>query len=580
MESLLEPIAETEKHLFRTEMMKRLDVQRRNELFCDVILEVGYGDDQARLKAHRNVLCAASPFFFSALNSDMKENKEGVIRLKETPKNVMEEILVYLYTGYIEVTKENACQLFAQADYFLIESIKALSSKVIFQTVEISNCIRAYYFAIKYQWEDLRNGVRDFILANFVEVAGTEDFLNLSCKEIEEWISSDKIVIKEEEEVFQMIVKWMENGNREDLDFLQLLRHVRCIYLPRSYAFSVILQHPLVKASTACTDFVLDAMKEVAYGSNECFFSQPPRNCLKTHEDAIVACGRKEAFCYIPSKKKCYKLRNMLSPHNCRAVTLTSLHNKLFIVGGYKNALHSITERYEPSLNLWVSTKAPGIVNQCAGAASLKGFLYVVGGKDNNSERISTVQKYNPDTNQWQEVSPLSGPRSSVCAVADGSYLYAVGGRDEEDNFLKIVERFDPRNNTWNELPPILAKRSSASGTAIGQKVFVFGGLIDDGTPGDPCEVYDTNTETWTSIPSVVLPRHYASAVSFKGKIYVSGHFQNDEMSLQVYDIDKDKWEPCVRNMYMYFFNDQFLRISTLRILKDVLAECETLPWF
>ena len=165
-----------------------------------------------------------------------------------------------------------------------------------------------------------------------------------------------------------------------------------------------------------------------------------------------------------------------------------------------------------------------------------------------------------------------------MCAVADGSYLYAVGGRDEEDNFLKIVERFDPRNNTWNELPPILAKRSSASGTAIGQKVFVFGGLIDDGTPGDPCEVYDTNTETWTSIPSVVLPRHYASAVSFKGKIYVSGHFQNDEMSLQVYDIDKDKWEPCVRNMYWYCFNDQFLRISTLRILKDVLAECEALP--
>ena len=254
MESLLEPIAGTEEHTFRTEMMKRLDIQRRKELFCDVILDVGSGDDHACLKAHRNVLCAASPFFFSALNIDMKENKEGVIRLKETPKNVMEEILVYLYTGYIEVTKENAYQLFAQADYFLIESLKALSSKVIFQTVDISNCIMAYYFAMKYQWQDLQNEARHFIRANFVEVTGTEDFLNLSSKEIEEWISSDKIAIKEEEEVFQVIVKWMENRNREDLDFLQLLRHVRCIYLSRSYAFSVVLQHPLVKASTACTD--------------------------------------------------------------------------------------------------------------------------------------------------------------------------------------------------------------------------------------------------------------------------------------------------------------------------------------
>ena len=576
MNSLVKSITVTGKDSYCTEMMKRLDIQRRNELFCDVILDVGSGDDQACLKAHRNVLCAASPFFFSALNIDMKENKEGVIRLKETPRNVMEEILVYLYTGYIEVTKENAYQLFAQADYFLIESLRALSSKIIFQTVDISNCIMAYYFAIKYQWEDLENEARHLILANFVEVAGTEDFLNLSSKEIEEWISSDKIAIKEEEEVFQVIVKWMEKRNREDPDFLQLLRHVRCIYLSYGYAFSVILQHPLVKASAACTDFVLDTMKEVAYGSGECFFSQPPRDCLKTHEDAIVACGRKKAFCYIPSKKKCFKLCKMLSSHSCSALAITSLHNKLFIIGGSRNSLSSIAERYEPSLNLWTSAKAPKIVNKHAGAASLQGFLYIVGGKDNDSERISAVQKYNPDTHKWQEVSALSGPRSSVCAVADGSYLYAVGGRDEEGNFLKIVERFDPRNNTWNELPSTLAERSSASGTAIGQKVFVFGGLRNNSTAGDPYEVYDTNTETWTSFPSVVLPRRYASAVSFKGKIYISGHFQNDETSLQVYDIDKDKWEPCVG--YECFSNDRLWRICTLQISKDVLAECEALP--
>ena len=55
MDSILEPITETEEHKFCVEMMKRLDIQRRNEQFCDVILEVGSGDDQARLKAHRIV---------------------------------------------------------------------------------------------------------------------------------------------------------------------------------------------------------------------------------------------------------------------------------------------------------------------------------------------------------------------------------------------------------------------------------------------------------------------------------------------------------------------------------------------
>lgn len=289
------------------------------------------------------------------------------------------------------------------------------------------------------------------------------------------------------------------------------------------------------------------------------FFSEPPRDCLKTHEGAIVVCGRNKAFCHIPSKKKWYELADILSPRNCYALAITSLHSKFFIIGGCKNPLGIIAERYEPSLNLWTSIKAPGIVKQQAGAVTLQGFLYIVGGKDNNSERISTVQKYNPDTNQWQEVSPLSSPRSSVCVVADGSYLYAAEGCNEKGNFLKVVERFDPRNNTWNELPSTLARRSAASGTVIRQKVFVFGGLIPNCRAGDPCEVYDTNTATWTSIPSVIAPRH-ASAVSLKGKMYVFGNFQNEhspsgEMSLQVYDIDKDKWEPCCRNR---FFCDQF----------------------
>ena len=74
-----EPIEETDIQQFCVEMMKRLDLQRRSDHFCDVVLEVGCGDDQAHLKAHRIVLCAASPFFYNALNSDMKEKKEGLL---------------------------------------------------------------------------------------------------------------------------------------------------------------------------------------------------------------------------------------------------------------------------------------------------------------------------------------------------------------------------------------------------------------------------------------------------------------------------------------------------------------------
>ena len=40
-------------------------------------------------------------------------------------------------------------------------------------------------------------GLYGNLAANFVAVAETEDFLNLSSKQVEEWISSDEIIVEE-----------------------------------------------------------------------------------------------------------------------------------------------------------------------------------------------------------------------------------------------------------------------------------------------------------------------------------------------------------------------------------------------
>ena len=151
-----EPISETERQQYCVEMMQRLNIQRRNEDSCDLILEVGSGDDQARLKAHRNVLCAASPFFYNALNTEMKEKKEGVIRLEEASKGLMEDILEYLYTGHVEISERNAVDFLAMADYLIIPSLKAKSCEVISQSVSHTNCILFYYAAMRYQCTDLQ----------------------------------------------------------------------------------------------------------------------------------------------------------------------------------------------------------------------------------------------------------------------------------------------------------------------------------------------------------------------------------------------------------------------------------------
>ena len=568
MDSLLEVIAKTDEHQFCVEMMKRLDIQRRNDHRCDVILEVGSGD-QARLKAHRIVLCAASPFFYKALNSEMKEMEEGVIRLEEMTEDVMEEVLEYLYTGHVDLNEASACDLMAAADYFLLPALKELCSNVIAQALSYSSCIAAYYLAVRYRCEQLQKKARNFIVANFVAVAETEDFLNLSSTQVEEWISSDEIVIKGEEDVFEVVVKWIARNESRNQSVANVFRHIRFIYIIRDFLFNVIFTNPLIKDKKECSSIVLDAMKLAFSGTEECYFAQPPRNCLKTHEDVIFACGtHKSTWCYLPSENKWYKLANMLSQRLRYSQTTSSCHRKMYCIGG--NTDGHPAECYDPSGNTWTPVRSFNQVIQFAAVVTFQGLLYVIGGEDKNEEKLSTVQTYNPETNLWQKVASLSIARSGICAVAGNNFLYAVGG-----SRLKIVERFDATEKAWSRIAPTLEERSNACGVAVNQKVFVFGGLGDDATEATFCEVYDPAINMWSSITSTVVSRfNFTSAVSFKGKVYVCGRFEQDDSgktTLQEYDADSNDWKFCS----IVSLGPEVFNICSQRIPKEVLNECE-----
>ena len=195
---------------------------------------------------------------------------------------------------------------------------------------------------------------------------------------------------------------------------------------------------------------------------------------------------------------------------------------------------------------------------------------------DDNDERSSTVQRYNPDINLWQEVPPLNFGRSSVCAVADGNYLYAIGGIGTS-GFCNKVERFDPDVNSWTKIASTQANRRQAAGVSLESKIFVFGGV--DISDGCPCEVYNKVTDVWSNIETTIAPRATTSAVVFQGQIFVFGKFEPDEneskeVTLQVYNVDKNTWKPCSSGVSLC--SDPYIcKLSTVRILRAVLDACE-----
>ena len=91
-----------------------------------------------------------------------------------------------------------------------------------------SNSISTYLFAEKYLFEELLSDNTNFILANFTTVAETEDFLNLSSEEVKMWISRDEINVTTEEDVFKIILTWIDGQQSERKKyFAELFREVR-----------------------------------------------------------------------------------------------------------------------------------------------------------------------------------------------------------------------------------------------------------------------------------------------------------------------------------------------------------------
>ncbi|CAH3189145.1 unnamed protein product, partial [Porites evermanni] len=539
-----EPISDTERQQYCVEMMQRLNIQRRNEHSCDLILEVGSGDDQARLKAHRNVLCAASPFFYNALNTEMKEKKEGVIRLEEASKGLMEDILEYLYTGHVYISERNAVDLLAMADYLIIPSLKVKSCELISQSMSHTNCLLFYYAAMRYQCTGLQERTRNFIFANFMSVTGTDDFLELSRKQVEEWISSDEIKVKSEEEVFQVIVRWMEEREiGEHEEFFQLLRHVRFMHVPRSYVLSNILPHPLVKGSETCMAFALDSTKTTSLNG----LAWPPRNCLKRCEDGLFTIGREKSFCYLPSENKWHEMCNLLSETKFPPSS-SALCSKLYVS-------REEIERYDPFSNSWVSLmynrgvdkyKRPALV-------TFQGFLFVVGGVTSEKRVVDKVHKYNPDTDLWQEVAPMSGwSRNGV---------------------VDVVEKYDPERNSWSRVASTREKKMYCCGVMVNSKVFLFGGLKSTAptVTSTLTEIYDPVSDVWTSVQYTPLRSLPVCAVSLKGDIFVLVlSRENDQVVFQVniYNGDTNEWNLCANAPT----GVQLFSLAPLKIPRDILT--------
>ena len=177
----------------------------------------------------------------------------------------MEDILEFIYSGSVHVcSMERAEDLITAADYLLLSNLKVIAGRFLAQNLSMSNYISIYDFADRYQYKELMPNIKEFIRSNLIEVANEEHFLNLPCHEVERLISSDDIHVSAEDDVFKIILKWINHDkNERKKHFQELFQHVRLPLLSRHCLENEISTNCFVSQDKDClcdVKFTLERM--------------------------------------------------------------------------------------------------------------------------------------------------------------------------------------------------------------------------------------------------------------------------------------------------------------------------------
>ena len=522
------------------------------------------------MRVSRNEIAASSDFFSTLLNSDMRENKEGTVRLEHITESCMRDVLEFIRSGSVEITApEKAKELIEAAEYLLLDRLKTFSEKYLVQeTLTSSNCMSIYYFAEQYRCQELTIKSREFILSNFAAVTESQEFLSLGNQQVVEWICRDDLAVRTEDIIFKAIVCWIQHSKSERKGkFEELFRHVRLSFISRDDLLCDVLANDLVSGCSNCLKLAKDALE------GKCAFMSP-RNWTDADRYLVVYMG-KETFCYEPDRDRWYKLAETHLAYNYSDFNMCSFRGKLVVFPRLVGHFYEIrAEMFDPSSNRWTVTTFDREVTHSffsPGLAVVRGQLFAVYRiNDYQGKSLLSLSKYNFNSKSWKfndgrgliPVGPAgpTGPTGPTgpCIVAMDRYLYVIGGLDiTRGHTISPSYRIDIRSENygmmWHPIAKMKTPRWGACGTAAHGKIFIAGGSPARGEPWsylDTCEVYNVEADEWQLIASLNSPRFAGSMVYLKGSLYVvggcTGRFfkRRKLMTVERYDFREDKeWE-------------------------------------
>ena len=158
---------------------------------------------------------------------------------------------------------------------------------------------------------------------------------------------------------------------------------------------------------------------------------------------------------------------------------------------------------------------------------------------------IGTLFIYNKPTTQfpknwvpqWKMGENFQFPRRALASVAKNGFLYVIGGVDEQGQYVKTVEFAQIRKNghigPWQATSALNVGRFYLAAVVVGNSIYALGGgsgpVGDDNYPVPTVEMASINQDgslsEWRVISNMQLPRRGLKAVVINNRIFAIGGY-------------------------------------------------------
>uniref|UniRef100_A0A1B0ACR4 Kelch-like protein diablo n=1 Tax=Glossina pallidipes TaxID=7398 RepID=A0A1B0ACR4_GLOPL len=403
--------------------------------------------------------------------ADMKERKEGTVKLQDVDVVAVKELVDYIYSGTITLTEENVEAVLSASDLFQIVWVKEESIKFLKNSLNRSNCFRVRKFSgtNMHSCKGLHDVSHKYILDHFNDLIAEEGLLLLSFEEMKKLIKDSQHRIKPEDIAYKAAINWIKHDpERRKVHLAELMSLIRLPLVSTEFLTDHIVAEPLLTEDQKCNKFVMNALTyQLKQSHGKCQTESKHRNdsfhVFLLGGTLDFTATKKECKVYDICKSKLVSISNMNENRDNNSAV--SFNGVIYSVGGWNGGALKTAECYDPASKRW-SHIAPMINTRHGfGICTYNDLIYVVGGRE-----TSTVESYDPAANKWRLCQRIPGTTNRATLIENSIYSLT-----QESNGNIVLHRFDPRDGKWFNLSKMPGTSNRCEVVSYDRTLFAIG---------------------------------------------------------------------------------------------------------